>query len=135
MQIDDNLVAPAAPARLEPLSGKKVLVVEDETLVAFLVEDMLADLGAAEVRLASSVAGALDAVSSFAADVAVLDVNLNGQAVDPVAAALDRQGVRFVFATGYGRSGAPEGFPDRPVVQKPFDQETLSRALDEALKG
>lgn len=133
--MNDSLVVEAAPARLEPLGGLKILVVEDETLVSFLVEDMLNDLGAAEVRLAASVDSALGALSEFTPDLAVLDVNLNGQAVDPVAAALDRQGARFVFATGYGRSGAPEGFPDRPVVQKPFDLTALSDALAEALKA
>src|SRR4051812_40265470 len=87
------------------LQGLKVLVVEDETIVAMLLEQMLEELGcevagvAGQVTLATSLAGSVDA------DLAILDMNLGGQSVDPVAEALDARGTPFVFASGYGADG------------------------------
>lgn len=113
------------------LDGLRVLVVDDETLVAMLLEDMLGDLGCTVVGSASRVGQALEMARSLEAefDVAVLDVNVAGETVAPVAALLAEQGKSFVFATGYGESGVPEAFRGRPTLQKPFGMLDVTRAL------
>ncbi|HEX8167550.1 MAG TPA: response regulator [Beijerinckiaceae bacterium] len=116
-----------------PLEGLSVLVVEDETIVAFMIEDMAAELGAAEVRHAGGVAAALKLIAARRPDAAVLDVNLGGAPIHPVAERLDALAVPFVFATGYGRQGVPPQWAGRPVLQKPFPAEALARVLREAL--
>lgn len=117
------------------LSGLRVLVVEDETLVAMLLEDMLSDIGCQVVGPVPRVAKALDIVTdrNTALDVAILDVNVAGQEVFPVAEALVGRGVPFAFATGYGDSGVPDTWRGRPVLQKPFRQEQITAALARAL--
>jgi len=115
------------------VKGLKVLIVEDETVVSFLAEDMLTYLGAAEVAHAADLPEALVAADRFRPDVAVLDVNLKGFRVFPVAQKLKVLGAPFIFATGYGLEGIPAEWADRPVVQKPYDERMLGRALDEAI--
>ena len=104
------------------LTGKRVLLVEDEALVAMLVEDMLADEGCEVAATASRLgdALALAADTSLLIDIAILDVNLAGEPVFAVAEALARRGVPFAFATGYGAGGLPESWRNRPTLQKPF---------------
>jgi CheY-like chemotaxis protein len=108
---------------------RRVFVVEDEVMIRMLLEDMLADLG---YGIAAS-AGGLDEAITLAResdfDLAILDVNLNGHAVYPVAEVLDQRGVPFVFSTGYGERGLPEPYRDRPTLQKPFQLENLDKAL------
>jgi len=113
-----------------------VLVVEDETMIAMLVEDMLADLGCAVVGPAHGLDAALAlAAGGEAIDAALLDVNLSGQPVFPVADALRAKGVPMIFATGYGESGLREIDAGAPVLQKPFRVADLARALSETLGG
>ena len=118
-----------------PLAGLRVLIVEDETLVAMLLEDMLSDLGcevgAAVARISHAVEAANDSTQRL--DVAILDVNVAGESIAPVAEALRARGVPFVFATGYGAGGAPEGFRDRPTLQKPFGMAEVEARLREAV--
>ena len=117
------------------LAGLRVLIVEDETLVAMLLEDMLSDFGCQVTAIASRVAQAVeiarDADQVF--DVAILDVNVAGEAITPVAEALAARPAPFVFATGYGESGVPEGFRGRPVLQKPFGSADVQARLREAV--
>ena len=115
------------------LDGLRVLVVEDEAIVSFLLEDMLGELGAAEVRHAGSLEAALAALDAQLPDLAVLDVNLGGARVYPVAERLAEAGVRFLFTTGYGRSGLEPRWAGRVVVQKPFDAARMIAALREVL--
>jgi CheY-like chemotaxis protein len=112
-----------------------VLLVEDETLVAMLLEDMVADLGGAIVGSASRVGRALDIVREQGSeiDLAVLDVNLGGEDAFPVAALLAERGVPFVFSTGYGSAGLPEQWRSRPTLQKPFTQTQVETVLRQAL--
>jgi CheY-like chemotaxis protein len=113
------------------LEGLRVLVVEDETLVAMLLEDMLADHGCQVSATASRIAQALDFIGddSVEIDAAILDVNLAGEPSFPLAEALAQRGVPFVFATGYGSGGLPEAWRDRPTLQKPFSHEEVGRML------
>jgi CheY-like chemotaxis protein len=113
--------------------GLKILVVEDEAIVSFLVEDMLLALGCAEVWQAGSVDQALALLANGRPDAAVLDVNLSGTLVYPVAERLAQLRVPFFFATGYGQNGIAPEWSQKPVIQKPFDQGALERALEAAL--
>lgn len=107
----------------------RVLVVEDEYLVALLVEDMLATLGYQVAEIASNLPAATAAAESGEFDVAVLDVNLNGSLSNPVAEILERRNIPFIFATGYGKAGPHERFSATPALQKPFEEGELGRAL------
>jgi len=115
----------------------RVLIVEDEALVAMLLEDMLIDAGYAVSATASSIPQALELVIGAAADfdVAILDVNLRGKPIFPVAEALAEAGKPFVFATGYGAGSLPEAWRDRPTLQKPFGAGDVERVLAAALEG
>jgi CheY-like chemotaxis protein len=118
--------------RLRALS---VVVVEDETLVAMLLEDMLADLGCKLLWTAHRVGRALDRLAHTSPQAAVLDVNIAGDEVYPVAAALADRHIPFLFTTGYGVRGLQEPWAGRPILQKPFQVEQLARGLLAALTG
>jgi CheY-like chemotaxis protein len=113
----------------------RVLIVEDEALVAMLLEDMLIDAGYAVSGTVSAIPQALEFVADAAADfdVAILDVNLRGKPIFPVAEALTIAGKPFVFATGYGAGSLPEAWRDRPTLQKPFGAGDVERVLAAAL--
>jgi CheY-like chemotaxis protein len=117
------------PAVARELKGLRVLVVEDEALVALQLEDMLSDLGCAVIGPAARVHQALDLLNGQRVDAAVLDLNVAGELVYPVADALTRRGVPFIFATGYGASGLTEPYRSRPVLQKPFLLTQLRKAM------
>lgn len=112
-------------------TGLRVLVVEDEALVAMLVEDMLADLGCVVIGPIAELDEALKVVADTEVDCAVLDVNLAGRPIFPVADALKAKGVPFAFASGYGEAGVRDDHRGAPVLQKPFREADLARALGE----
>lgn len=120
-------------ARVRPsLNGARVLIVEDAVLPALEVETALTEAGARVVGPAYELEEALSLLDR-PIDAAVLDANLNGQSVAPVAEALAARGVPFVFATGYGETGgAPSGF-DAPVIRKPYDVTQVAAAVAELL--
>jgi CheY-like chemotaxis protein len=107
----------------------RILVVEDELMIRMLLEDMLMDSG---YEIAAS-AGRLDEAVRCAGeaefDLAILDVNIAGQSVAPVAEIIEQRGRPFVFATGYGERGLPDKYRGRPTLQKPFQQDNLDRVL------
>lgn len=113
------------------LLGLRLLVVEDEALIAMLVEDMLTDFGCVVVGVAGTVADGLAIVRSrdVALDGAVLDVNVGGEKVFPVADALAARGVPFLFATGYGAAGVVGQHANTRVVAKPFQPKVFRDAL------
>jgi two-component sensor histidine kinase len=114
------------------IRGVKVLIVEDAVLLALELESGLTEAGA---QVVGTAAGLDEALRMLAApfDVAVLDANLNGVSVAPVAEALRHEGRPFIFATGYGDAApAPEGF-DAPVVRKPYNVHQIAAALVQAL--
>ena len=113
------------------LAGLKVLVVEDEMMVSMLIEDMLSDLGCEVVGPASRLDEAMGLAESAAIDCAVLDVNLGGQPIFPVADLLRAKGAPFAFATGYGDAGLRDVDRGTPVLQKPFREGDLARVLGE----
>ena len=115
------------------LQGLRVLFVEDESIVAMLTEDMLEDLGCEISAAAASVEDALAAVSQGGFDVALLDINLAGTMVFPVAAALSGLGIPFAFASGYGGKGLPPEFAGVPIIDKPFSKSDLAGVLEAAL--
>jgi CheY-like chemotaxis protein len=107
----------------------RVLVVEDEYLIRMLLEDMLTDLGYAVAAAVGSIAEAREHATSAEFSVAVLDVNLDGQEIYPVADILAGRGLPFVFVTGYGEHSLPDRYRDRPALQKPFQVEQLEATL------
>jgi CheY-like chemotaxis protein len=113
--------------------AKRILVVEDELLIRMLLEDMLGELCYTVAAEAARIEEALDAAKNADFDIAILDVNLNGQPISPVADALVARGMPFVFATGYGERGLPEPYRDRPTLKKPFQMDGLKQMLQIAL--
>ena len=116
------------------LQGRRVLVVEDESLVAMLLETILEDMGCTPVGPASNIdEGEALARDEAALDAALLDVNVAGREVFPVAEALKARGVPFVFSTGYGEAGLPDHWRGHPTIQKPFTEIAIRDALMKAL--
>ncbi len=111
-----------------PLAGRRVLVVEDEALVAMLIEDILLDAGAEVAGPAATEAEALTLLAATRPDTAVVDVNLGGHTSEPVIAALAASGVPFLVATGYSATGltVPSG---GAIIAKPFEPSTLVERL------
>ena len=112
---------------------KRVLVVEDEYLIRMLLEDMLADLGYGVAAAVGTVAEASQVAASGDFNAAILDVNLDGQEIFPVADILAKRSLPFVFVTGYGERSLPDRYRDRPALQKPFQAEQLNAALADLL--
>ncbi len=117
------------------LDGLKVLIVEDEPLVAMLLEDMLADHGCVVAGATGRIDQAMALIKddSLVIEAAILDVNLAGEVSFPLAELLAAKGVPFVFATGYGVGGLPEAWRDRPTLQKPFSHDEVARMLRKAI--
>jgi CheY-like chemotaxis protein len=112
------------------VAGKRVLVVEDELMIRMLLEGMLTDLGHTVAAEAGGVEEAVAIAKKGDFDIAVLDVNLNGQPVTPVVEILIERGVPFVFASGYGLRGVPEAYRTIPTLQKPFQADALAQAIE-----
>jgi len=117
------------------LVGKRVLIVEDEMLVALLIEDFLMDLGCSTVGPCGSVEAALNAAQTEVFDLAVLDVNLDGEKVYPVAELLTERQIPFLFLSGYGNEAIPPGRSQWKVCAKPFKADELANMLSAALQA
>ncbi|KTC59448.1 MULTISPECIES: response regulator [Pseudomonas syringae group] len=113
----------------------KVLLVEDETMLAMLMEMMLEDLGFATAYHASSLGEGIEYARNGDYDLAILDINIIGGNSFPIAAAIAHRGIPFMFCSGYGRLGIPEVWVDRRCVAKPFSAEQLNKALGELLQA
>jgi CheY-like chemotaxis protein len=112
--------------------GKRVLVVEDEVMIRLLLCDMLADLGHTVAGEAGRIDDAVTLAKQGEFDVAILDVNLDGEPISPVVEILVTCGLPFVFATGYGQGGVPEPYRHAPTLQKPFQSDALAQAIEAA---
>ena len=118
----------------QPLTGRRVLVVEDESLVAMLLETILEDMECVPIGPASNVDdGQRLARDTENLDAALLDVNVAGRQVFPVAEALKERGVPFVFSTGYGEGGLPDEWRGQLTIQKPFTEAAIRDALMKAM--
>lgn len=112
-----------------PRTTARFLVVEDEYLIRMLLEDMLTDLGHTVAAAVGSFAEAHDLATNGDFTAAILDVNLDGEDVFPVAAILAERGTPFVFVTGYGEDSLPDAYRGRPALQKPFQADQLESTL------
>ncbi|HYC97675.1 response regulator [Brevundimonas sp.] len=118
----------------QAFAGRRVLIVEDESLVAMLLETIMEDMGCTPVGPASTVDEGLRIVTDGEPlDAALLDVNVAGRQVFPVAQALKDRGVPFVFSTGYGEGGLPDEWRGHPTLQKPFTESAVRDALVAAM--
>jgi PAS domain S-box-containing protein len=114
-----------------PLQGKRIIVIEDEPLVAMDLESTLTGAGCEVIGSAGTLDKARSLISQAEYDAALLDVNLAGQPVDELAAALTKKNTPFAFVTGYGREGVPRGFQDAVLLKKPFSQDQLLAVMEQ----
>jgi DNA-binding NtrC family response regulator len=115
--------------------GGSVFLVEDEVMIRMMVADMLEELGFSVAAEAGEINEAMKLAQTATFDIAILDVNVNGKVISPVAELIKSRNLPFIFATGYGSSGLPEEYRDRPALQKPFQLETLGKMIDTALQS
>ena len=115
------------------LAGAKVLLVEDEMLITMLLEDILDELGCQVAGSAVNVRQAEDLAKNVAADAAILDVNLGGDPVFPVAEQLAARQIPFIFASGYGSATLPEKWQNHPTLPKPFTADQVENVLKQVL--
>jgi CheY-like chemotaxis protein len=115
-------------------SGLQILIVEDESMVAMMIEDMLEDLGHKVIATSGRMPDASKLVSDASADLAILDVNLNGEETYPLADSLAARRIPLIFATGYGNSGIKAEWSGVPVLQKPFQSRELAEAINRAIQ-
>ena len=112
------------------LLGRRILVVEDEIVITWLLEDILTALGCTIISTAARVKQALSMIETDGPfDAVVLDINLNGEKSYPVADALFARGIPFVFSTGYNKDSLPKAYQDFQMVQKPYRQAEMAAAL------
>jgi CheY-like chemotaxis protein len=111
----------------------KLLIVEDDVMIRVVLADMLCELGYTVAAEAASIDEALEATRKTDFDLAILDADLKGRSVSPVADALVARDIRFVFITGYGDHGL-SAYRNRPTLRKPFQIDTLKRALQERVR-
>jgi CheY-like chemotaxis protein len=123
------------PVEELPVAARRILIVEDETMIAMMEEDFLEELGWVVVGLASGTERALTMARDADIDAALLDVNLNGQVTFAVADILSERHIPFVVATGYGADGVADRFRGVPTLTKPFQRDELDRALHRATAG
>jgi len=115
--------------------GCSVFLVEDEVIIRMMIADMLQELGHRVAAEADRVDGAVELVQKTYFDLAILNLNLHGEPVFPVAEAVKARNRPFIFVTGYNASMLPAQFSDRPALQKPFQLETLGKLIEATLKS
>jgi len=118
---------------VDGLAGKRVLIVEDEPIIALLLEDMIDELGMTVSARASTLAEARELAEAPSFDAAILDINLHGQMSYPAAELLARQGVPLVFVSGYARDRMPPLLANAPLVPKPYQPHQIAAALASVL--
>lgn len=122
-------------ARPGGLRGARILIVEDETLITMLLEDILDELGCSISGTAATLRQAQDLAATIQVEAAILDVNLGGDPVFPVAAQLAARNIPLVFASGYGASGLPDEWQGHPTLPKPFMPDQVEAVLRQMLGG
>ena len=116
------------------MPGRSILIVEDEPLIAMMLEDFLDSLGHEVAGTCETVADALERVERGGFDIAIIDVNLNGERVWPVADRLAARNIPYILATGGHIEPPPEAHADVPVLSKPFTLDAIEPALAEACR-
>ena|SRR5690349_23607861 len=114
---------------------KRVLIVEDEAMISMLIEDMVLDFGCEIVGPAARLDHALTLALQGDIDIGLLDINVDGTVVFPVADVLRFRGIPFIFSTGYDFRSLPERFRDCPTLSKPFSYENFAETLRSTLSG
>ena len=115
------------------LSGRSILIIEDEILILMMIEDMLADLGCESVAVALKIGPAISLIEGQEFDTAILDLNLNGIESYPIADALTVRDVPYFFSTGNSLTNVKDGYRDQDVLKKPFTFDQLSNMLSRSL--
>jgi DNA-binding NtrC family response regulator len=110
-----------------------VFLVEDEALIRMMLVDMVEELGHRVVAEAANIEAASALAETADFEIAILDVNVGGERIDPIAEIIAGRRLPFIFASGYGAAGAPENFRQRPILQKPFQLEWLGKTIEETL--
>ena len=113
-------------------TGRSILVVEDEPLIAMMLEDFLETLGHNIAASCDNLSDALDKAEMDGFDVAILDVNLKGESVWPVAEQLSQRGIPFVIASGGHVEPPPASFADAPLLEKPYTIDRIAPVLEQA---
>jgi DNA-binding NtrC family response regulator len=111
-----------------------ILVVEDETLIRMMIVDMIEELGHIVIAEAANIREATSLAQTVDFEIAILDINVGGERIDPVAEIVASRRLPFIFASGYGAAGPSEEFRHIPVLQKPFLVERLGKAIEETLR-
>lgn len=114
----------------QTLVRSQVLLVEDEAIIAMLMEDMLAEFSCDVLETVGEIDAATAAARTARFDMAFVDVNLRGAPAYPVAAILQARGIPFAFVTGYGTAGSEAAYADVPVLQKPFRAQELEAIIE-----
>lgn len=117
----------------DPLLGRRVLIVEDDPFITLALEETLTEFGLVVAGSARSVPQAIRLAQTVAFDVALLDVNIGQDRIDPVADIIYGRKIPFLFTTGCGRAGLPEAYLQQPIVEKPFYVEEILRTLRQEL--
>ena len=115
------------------LSGRSILIIEDEMLILMMIEDMLADLGCKSVSIASKIGQAITLIDGQVFDAAMVDLNLSGVESYPIADALVARDVPYFFSTGSSVANIKDGYRDQDVLKKPFTFEQLGNMLSRSL--
>lgn len=110
-------------------TARRILIVEDEFLLAMDLEYLLTGMGHKVVEVASRVAEGMEFARRAEIDFAILDVNVAGIQSFPIADILRQRGIPFVFATGYGSAGLVDGYQKEPTLQKPYQPQQLERLI------
>lgn len=114
--------------------ARRILIVEDEFLVAMSLEDLLTEMGHQVVGLASRLSEAMEFARESDFDFAVLDINIAGTQSFPVADILRERGIPFVFASGYGSAGLVDGYRNEAMLRKPYGHREIERSLEQAIQ-
>ena len=115
------------------MPGASIFLVEDEVLIRMMLAEMVEELGHRVVAEAGNIKDGQALAGSAVFDLALLDINLDGRCIRPVAEIIARRGLPFLFVSGYG--SGPEQFSDRPVLQKPVPISKLGEAIDSMLSS
>ncbi len=127
---EEPLAKAAVQSKLAGVKPASIFLVEDEAIIRMMLSEMMYDLGHVVVAEAGSLAAARPLAETAEFDLAILDINIDGFNIQPIAEIIERRGLPFLFVSGYGAAGLPETFRDRPVLDKPCSFQNLKQSVD-----